>query len=433
MLVSRRRFRGEAGRLLPFAFLLLGCSISINTPLPFLCVSAHIHVAPEYFQRCDAVPSPPPSLTGGAWLLRELGNPRQMCEGSLGALFECGHFVDSPALPRHLQAADPGEPPLPEGEPQADAATGAGASSAAADRSKGGGAPLGPQAVLARNGPIEPRTKNLQHKGRSFPREADHKQHQKGRHQEQQKEQPFQEQQEEQQQDQQRRGGFSFSSFVSSIFSSASLVAATELGDRTFFLAALLALRYNRYLVFFATCAALFVASAVSAAAGHFLQNAAAYSWMPASVRSILQGGVVVQWISAIALFLFGVWHLYKAKACLSPHASHHRATSSRASIQLSMEADKGPPAEGALDVAAPHSGGASFNGGSDREGEPGGPKEGPSEGDSMSTRPSPVEWQGESAEIAENLGEAQEDLDRLQASLWGPRRCRDHWIGQRR
>ncbi|OEH77844.1 putative transmembrane protein [Cyclospora cayetanensis] len=284
--------------LLPFSVLCLLCLISAlqnragsNGGLPHLSsASAHIHVAPEYFQRCDALPPSTPFMTGGAWLLREIsasGSP-QICSGSLGVLFGCKLQVepDIPAtFPRQLEALEEG---------------------------------------------------------------------------------------------------------ISHTTGNAGMPHA---GDE---------------------------ATVASAAAGYLLQNAAAYSWIPGPVRALLRGGLVIQIISALALLLFGIWHLYKAKASF-PAAGRgpHRRASRRFSVQLSAHSEcMGDLRENLPDGASPVE--AKKNQGTSVDEEEQGVLREGSADESVSTRPSPTEWPLQDEELQCNLEEAQEDLERLQYSRLG-------------
>ncbi|KAL8444019.1 hypothetical protein Emed_006432 [Eimeria media] len=469
--------------MLVVCFLLLACraphtsnpSSSIGGPPPAwgpLAATAHIHVAPEYFQRCDAVPAPPPTITGGAWLLRELAGPRDFCSSSsLSAFLLCDKPQDAGSSPRELQAVDAadsthedmkGNASQSSTTPSLPAAPAASPSPAAAGEEGAHthqeGAPTG-GAVRARQGPLlEARPKGPHHKGppRFFTHETDqsppmqqHQQHQqqKQKHQQHKEKQQHQQQQQEKQQQEQQphKGGFlSFSSLLSSVLSSASVVAATELGDRTFFMCALLAVRYSRRIVFFATCAALFVASAVSAVAGQLLQGAADASWLPTPLKAFLAGGSVMQWVSALFLFCFGLWHLYKACGCrllhergaaMRGHSSRTRLScSSRtrgASMKLSPELSTfstahdggGAPQEG---LTSPESGGGPplcqrEEGEAGEPGERGAPqiiKEGGAlDNDVVSFDESE---DGSEDEVKENLEEAREDVERLQYTRLG-------------
>lgn len=413
MLVSRYRHTRKARHLL-CPSLLLGLRLASNSDssLPFLPVSAHIHVAPEYFQRCDAVPSPQPSITGGAWLIRELGSAAHLCTGSLASLLECSDFFDTGALqrppPRELRSTDAEAPLPPSEEPQAVAAAGVPVLSALAQQVKRATPstvtmPAG-GSIRDRKGPLELSAKNTPHKNRYIPSTTTEKTQQRQ-----------EEKRHDEQNEQQKCWVPSLSSFASSVLSSASLVAATELGDRTFFLAALLAIRYNRYLVFAATCAALFVASAISATVGHVLQNAADYSWIPRPVRALLGGGVVIQWISAIILFLFGLWHLYKARSCLSTHSNTLPSPKHPSQIPTAVDGkdargERFMPNESSMQALAAITNDRTDERDTQREDQ---------EDDATSTRS--AEWIGEGQEgIAESLGEAQENLDRLQYTRLG-------------
>lgn len=98
-----------------------------------------------------------------------------------------------------------------------------------------------------------------------------------------------------------------FCSFGSAVLSAISITVASELGDRTFFLAALLAAKCNKWLVFLATCAALFFVTAFSTFLGaliHFLPDA-----------SFVRGRLgplppLDAWLSAALFLFFAVNHL---------------------------------------------------------------------------------------------------------------------------
>ncbi|KAL8272389.1 hypothetical protein Esti_003679 [Eimeria stiedai] len=449
-----------------------------------LPATAHIHVAPEYFQRCDAVPAPPPTITGGAWLLRELGGPRCFCNSSLSAFLLCDRPQDfgrpptQGTSPRELQAvdaADNAQPPsvgseAGEGAPSQSSATSPASAAAAAApaappaaspsaaageeaaRTQQEGAPKG-GAVRARQGSLEPRPKGPhQKKSRSSPHEADknahvqqHQQHQqqKQKHQQQKQKQQQQKQQQKQEEQQPHRGGLlSFSSLLSSVLASASVVAATELGDRTFFMCALLAVRYSRRIVFFATCAALFVASAVSVVAGRLLQGAADSSWLPGALKSLLAGGSLVQWVSALFLFCFGLWHLYKACGCRLLHGRGAGAGvhSSRRRLSCSSRS-RGPSTKLSPELSSfstPQDGGGAPEGPAfpEREGEgPLGQREEAEAGEPGGRGASPTTKQGVAThdivsfdeyeedsedEVKESLEEAREDVERLQYTRLG-------------
>lgn len=401
-------------------------------PLAPLSASAHIHVAPEYFHRCDSIQSSAVMLTGGAWLLQGLGASSPLCRGRLGTFLGCGVYTQmmhqSGIERRRLEALEEGSKPDPEpqltaffqklfgwGGPDDHAGKGSEADAAPAAATehfskRGTG---GPRIVKVRKG--APQAKGWrQHAGIAVPQPPSTKE----------------QQQQEKQQPRQEEGVFSFFwQFVNSVASSSSLVAATELGDRTFFLAALLALRYSRLLVFGATCAALFLASAVSSAAGYCLQHAASIPLIPSPIRALLRGGAIVGFASAAALLLFGLWHLYKARAALLAHRTPLRGSSS---YRVSLQGPSQRVPQGALDSpgvpleAVPPTTAAAegiisaeerCSGGSSEETStftPGAPKGGGPDDASVSTRLSPADDFGEGEEICEQLEEAQEDVDRL-------------------
>ncbi|PHJ18736.1 transmembrane protein, partial [Cystoisospora suis] len=99
--------------------------------------------------------------------------------------------------------------------------------------------------------------------------------------------------------------GWSFRSFLSAFISSVSLTIATEFGDRTFFIAALLSLKYRKILVFVATCSSLFLMTAFSTLVGHLFHYVAAY--LPLCIDRDLP---IDAWLSTVMLFLFAFIHL---------------------------------------------------------------------------------------------------------------------------
>src|SRR3989338_1376946 len=81
----------------------------------------------------------------------------------------------------------------------------------------------------------------------------------------------------------------SFQAFLSSI----SMIIVSELGDKTFFIAAIMAMRHNRLVVFSGAFCALIVMTVLSAALGMTLP-----SLLPASL---------VHWASTMLFLIFGV------------------------------------------------------------------------------------------------------------------------------
>jgi putative Ca2+/H+ antiporter (TMEM165/GDT1 family) len=67
--------------------------------------------------------------------------------------------------------------------------------------------------------------------------------------------------------------GLNSPGFVPAFFSSISMIIVSELGDKTFFIAAILAMRHNKWTIFFAAAAALAVMTVLSAAMGFALPN----------------------------------------------------------------------------------------------------------------------------------------------------------------
>eukprot|EP00995_Heteronema_vittatum_P007022 NODE_2156_length_825_cov_512.842784_g1509_i0.p1 GENE.NODE_2156_length_825_cov_512.842784_g1509_i0~~NODE_2156_length_825_cov_512.842784_g1509_i0.p1 ORF type:complete len:247 (+),score=85.66 NODE_2156_length_825_cov_512.842784_g1509_i0:76-816(+) len=78
-------------------------------------------------------------------------------------------------------------------------------------------------------------------------------------------------------------------SFVSGFFSSLAMIIVTELGDKTFFIAAIMAMRYSRLIVFSGAIGALAVMTVLSAALGYL-------------VPTLLP----VKYTQVLAVFLFG-------------------------------------------------------------------------------------------------------------------------------
>ncbi|KEP61116.1 UNVERIFIED_CONTAM: hypothetical protein HHA_251400 [Hammondia hammondi] len=103
------------------------------------------------------------------------------------------------------------------------------------------------------------------------------------------------------------RGRFaSFRSFWSALVSAFLVTIATELGDRTFFLAALLSMKYSKLIVFVGTCLALFLMTAFSTGLGRLLH------WAPdmPGLRARLGDFPIDAWVSCLLLFIFAFLHL---------------------------------------------------------------------------------------------------------------------------
>ncbi|PFH31478.1 hypothetical protein BESB_029130 [Besnoitia besnoiti] len=126
---------------------------------------------------------------------------------------------------------------------------------------------------------------------------------------------------------------YSFRSFASSLLSAISITVATELGDRTFFLAALLSIKYSKALVFVGTCLALFLMTAFSTGLGRALHYAPDVPFLKKYVGDL----PLDAWLSAVLLFFFAALHLQslwnsqeRASESTSPSSS---PSTSRASV----------------------------------------------------------------------------------------------------
>lgn len=84
----------------------------------------------------------------------------------------------------------------------------------------------------------------------------------------------------------------------SGFFAAFSLIFASEIGDKTFFIAALLAMRCGKWLSFFGSVAALSIMTVVSVGIGFAVKR------VPAAVKS---SEVVGQWLGAALLAYFGL------------------------------------------------------------------------------------------------------------------------------
>jgi Ca2+/H+ antiporter, TMEM165/GDT1 family len=76
------------------------------------------------------------------------------------------------------------------------------------------------------------------------------------------------------------------------------LITSQELGDKTFFIALILAMRYPRRWVFLGAIAALALMTAISVGAGHLL------SFLPA---------YITRWVFVVLCFGFGLWLCWQA------------------------------------------------------------------------------------------------------------------------
>lgn len=92
----------------------------------------------------------------------------------------------------------------------------------------------------------------------------------------------------------------------SGFFAAFSLIFASEIGDKTFFIAALLAMRCGKWVSFVGSVAALSVMTVVSVGIGYVVKS------VPAAVKS---SEVLGQWLGAALLVYFGIRTLRDALA----------------------------------------------------------------------------------------------------------------------
>ena len=90
----------------------------------------------------------------------------------------------------------------------------------------------------------------------------------------------------------------------SGFFASLSLIFASEIGDKTFFIAALLAMRYGRFLSLVGSVSSLSLMTVISVIIGYAVQR------VPSVVES---SEIVGKYLSAISLLYFGLKSLYTA------------------------------------------------------------------------------------------------------------------------
>eukprot|EP00922_Rhytidocystis_sp_ex-Travisia-forbesii_P022511 GHVS01032956.1.p1 GENE.GHVS01032956.1~~GHVS01032956.1.p1 ORF type:complete len:760 (+),score=214.70 GHVS01032956.1:117-2282(+) len=98
----------------------------------------------------------------------------------------------------------------------------------------------------------------------------------------------------------------SFSSFGSSVVTSFSLTAITEFGDRTFFIAAIMSIKYPRILVLIATCLALFLMTILSTMVGQILH-------LLPTLTKAFSSLALDDWAAAVLLLVFAATHMYAA------------------------------------------------------------------------------------------------------------------------
>ncbi|EPR63325.1 putative transmembrane protein [Toxoplasma gondii GAB2-2007-GAL-DOM2] len=156
------------------------------------------------------------------------------------------------------------------------------------------------------------------------------------------------------------RGRFaSFRSFWSALVSAFLVTIATELGDRTFFLAALLSMKYSKVIVFVGTCLALFLMTAFSTGLGRLLH------WAPdmPGLRARLGDFPIDAWVSCLLLLFFAFLHL---KTLWEPDAASpgpsrapsFSGNSTQRARELIASAGSSPNAVPVSGVTPPHGGG---------------------------------------------------------------------------
>ncbi len=92
------------------------------------------------------------------------------------------------------------------------------------------------------------------------------------------------------------------------------LITASELGDKTFFMAVILATRYPRRPVLIGVVGALTTMTVLSVGIGQFLTSVPQFlaKYLPTSLQGITQ--ISVQQVAALLFFLFGLKLLYEAR-----------------------------------------------------------------------------------------------------------------------
>ena len=87
------------------------------------------------------------------------------------------------------------------------------------------------------------------------------------------------------------------SSFISAFISSISMIFVSEIGDKTFIIAAIMSMKYNRLLIFSAALSALVVMTVLSAVLGYALPN--------------LLSKYVTHYLACLLFLVFGIKLLY--------------------------------------------------------------------------------------------------------------------------
>ncbi len=92
------------------------------------------------------------------------------------------------------------------------------------------------------------------------------------------------------------------------------LITASELGDKTFFMAVILATRYPRRPVLIGVVGALTTMTVLSVGIGQFLTLVPQFlaKYLPASLQGVTQ--ISLQQVAAVLFFLFGLKLLYEAR-----------------------------------------------------------------------------------------------------------------------
>ncbi len=92
------------------------------------------------------------------------------------------------------------------------------------------------------------------------------------------------------------------------------LITASELGDKTFFMAVVLATRYPRQPVLIGVVSALATMTILSVGIGHFLMLLPQFllQQLPASLAFL--GKITIQQVAALLFFLFGLKLLYESR-----------------------------------------------------------------------------------------------------------------------
>jgi putative Ca2+/H+ antiporter (TMEM165/GDT1 family) len=126
-----------------------------------------------------------------------------------------------------------------------------------------------------------------------------------------------------------------FSAFVASF----SVIIVSEIGDKTFFIAAVMAMKYNRIEVFSSAIAALALMTVLSAAAGHILPN--------------LLSPVLTHYASMVLFFYFGVKLLKQGWETDPNPGKNEELEEVEEELERSGQ-EEGTPAGGLTDGTAP-------------------------------------------------------------------------------